>query len=68
MKVLAIPFVAIGMVLMYFSEIAAIIYAFVNGQGFWGILGLFIVVDIGLRIVGFVSTMIGAAMMSADGA
>ena len=65
MKVIARPFVAIGMILMYVSEIAAIIYAFVNGHGFWGILGLFIVVDIGLRIVGFVSTMIGAALMSA---
>jgi hypothetical protein len=52
----------IGMILMFTSEIVALVYGFYKGDGFWSILGWVIVAELVLRTVGFVSTMISCAL------
>ena len=62
MKTLAIPFMIISMILMITSEIAALVFGFWKGDGFWSILGYVIIAEIVLRGIGFISMGIAAAL------
>ena len=62
MKILAVPFMIISMILMFTSEIAALVFGFWKGDGFWSILGNVIIAEIVLRVTGFISMGIAAAL------